>query len=156
MPFRVARRHVLTGNIFELMPFENELIVLKLNGTLVKKIFNFIASKDGAPLAGAKFGIKNNEAVVLTKLGRFKEAHKHLDQAREITVRFKHRTLTAQFDSTRAELLIAEGKFKDAERKSQTATPNRRSRSQLPISSATHGRVNFVTAYGAREKMWRT
>ena len=59
--------------------------------------------------------IKNNEAVVLTKLGRFKEAHKHLDQAREITVRFKHRTLTAQFDSTRAELLIAEGRFKEAE-----------------------------------------
>jgi tetratricopeptide (TPR) repeat protein len=59
--------------------------------------------------------VKNNEAVVLSKLGRFKEAHKHLDQAREITVRFKHRTLTAQFDSTRAELLIAEGKFKAAE-----------------------------------------
>ena len=59
--------------------------------------------------------IKNNEAVVLTKLGRFKEAHKHLDQAREITVRFKHRTLTAQFDGTRAELLIAERRFKDAE-----------------------------------------
>ena len=59
--------------------------------------------------------IKNNEAVVLTKLGRFKEAHKHLDQAREITVRFKHRTLTAQFDGTRAELLIAEGRFRDAE-----------------------------------------
>ena len=33
----------------------------------------------------------------------------------ERTVRFKHRTLTAQFDSTRAELLIAEGRFKDAE-----------------------------------------
>ena len=59
--------------------------------------------------------VKNNEAVVLTKLGRFKEAHKHIDQAREITVRFKHRTLTAQFDSTRAELMIAEGRFKDAE-----------------------------------------
>jgi hypothetical protein len=59
--------------------------------------------------------IKNNEAVVLTKLGRFKEAHKHLDQAREITIRFKHRPLTAQFDGTRAELLIAEGRFKDAE-----------------------------------------
>ena len=59
--------------------------------------------------------VKNNEAVVLLKLGRFKEAHKHLDQAREIVVRFKHRTLTAQFDGTRAELLIAEGRFKDAE-----------------------------------------
>src|SRR5215213_1925440 len=59
--------------------------------------------------------VKNNEAVVLLKLGRFKEAHKHIDRAREIVVRFKHRTLTAQFDGTRAELLIAEGRFKDAE-----------------------------------------
>jgi tetratricopeptide (TPR) repeat protein len=65
--------------------------------------------------------IKNNEAVVLTKLGRFKEAHKHNDQAREIVGRFKHRTLTAQFDSTRAELLITEGRFKDAERAARRA-----------------------------------
>jgi tetratricopeptide (TPR) repeat protein len=59
--------------------------------------------------------VKNNEAVVLLRLGRFKEAHKNLDQARELTVRFKDRTRTAQIDSTRAELLIAEGKFKAAE-----------------------------------------
>jgi tetratricopeptide (TPR) repeat protein len=59
--------------------------------------------------------VKNNEAVVLSKLGRFKEAHKHLDQARLITVRLKDRTRTAQIDSTRAELLIAEGTFKAAE-----------------------------------------
>ena len=59
--------------------------------------------------------VKNNEAVVLSKLGRFKEAHKRLDQARLITVRFKDRTRTAQIDSTRAELLIAEGQFKAAE-----------------------------------------
>jgi len=65
--------------------------------------------------------VKNNEAVVLSKLGRFREAHKHVDQAREIVVRFKHRTLTAQFDGTRAELLIAEGKYKDAERVARRA-----------------------------------
>ena len=59
--------------------------------------------------------VKNNEARVLSKLSRFKEAHKHLDQARAITVRFKDRTRTAQFDSTRVEILIAEGKFKAAE-----------------------------------------
>jgi tetratricopeptide (TPR) repeat protein len=59
--------------------------------------------------------VKNNEARVLTKLGRFKESHKHLDQARTITVRFKDRTRTAMIDSSRAELLIAEGRFKDAE-----------------------------------------
>jgi len=49
------------------------------------------------------------------KLGRFKEVHKHLDQARLITVRLKDRTRTAQIDSTRAELLIAEVKFHAAE-----------------------------------------
>jgi len=59
--------------------------------------------------------VKNNEARVLTKLGRFNESHKHLDQARTITVRFKDRTRTAQIDSSRAELLIAEGRFKEAE-----------------------------------------
>jgi tetratricopeptide (TPR) repeat protein len=59
--------------------------------------------------------VKNNEARVLSKLGRFKEAHRLSDQARKVAVRFKNRTLTAQFDSTRAEILIAEGKFKAAE-----------------------------------------
>jgi tetratricopeptide (TPR) repeat protein len=59
--------------------------------------------------------VKNNEARVLTKLGRFKEAHRLSDQARKVAVRFKQRTLTAQFDSTRAELLIAEGNFEPAE-----------------------------------------
>jgi tetratricopeptide (TPR) repeat protein len=59
--------------------------------------------------------VKNNVAVVLSRLGRFKEAHKHLDQARVLTVRFKDRTRTAQIDSTRAELLIAEGKLREAE-----------------------------------------
>ncbi|HXQ69145.1 MAG TPA: tetratricopeptide repeat protein [Pyrinomonadaceae bacterium] len=58
--------------------------------------------------------VKNNVAVVLTNLGRFKEAHKHLDRARDLTVRFKDRTRTAQIDCTRAELLIAEGKLKAA------------------------------------------
>lgn len=59
--------------------------------------------------------VKNNVAVVLTNLRRFKEAHKNLDQARDLTVRFKDRTRTAQVDCTRAELLLAEGKFKAAE-----------------------------------------
>jgi tetratricopeptide (TPR) repeat protein len=59
--------------------------------------------------------VRNNEARVLSKLGRFKEAHRLSDQARKVAVRFKNRTLTAQFDSTRAEILIAEGRFKTAE-----------------------------------------
>ncbi len=59
--------------------------------------------------------VKNNIAVVLLNLGRYKEAHRQLDAARNVTVRFKDRTRTAQIDITRAELLIAESKFKEAE-----------------------------------------
>jgi len=54
------------GNIFELMPFENELVILTIEDSLVKKIFNFIASKGGAPVAGVRFNIKNKEALNIT------------------------------------------------------------------------------------------
>lgn len=59
--------------------------------------------------------VKNNVGVVLTKLGRFKEAHRNVAEARRLSVRFKDRMRTAQFDITRAEILIAEGKLKQAE-----------------------------------------
>ncbi len=59
----LPKGNITKGNVFELMPFENELVVLKINGALVKKIFNFIASKDGAPVAGARFSIKDKQAV---------------------------------------------------------------------------------------------
>jgi 2',3'-cyclic-nucleotide 2'-phosphodiesterase (5'-nucleotidase family) len=50
-------------DVFELMPFENELVILTLNGETVKKIFNFIASKDGAPVSGLRFQILNKQAI---------------------------------------------------------------------------------------------
>jgi 2',3'-cyclic-nucleotide 2'-phosphodiesterase (5'-nucleotidase family) len=53
---------VTRGDVFELMPFENELVVITVNGELVKKIFNFIASKDGGPVAGARFQIRDHKA----------------------------------------------------------------------------------------------
>src|SRR5205085_4110575 len=59
--------------------------------------------------------VKNNVAVVLLKLGRLKEAHRQLDVARRMTLRVKDRTRTAQIDITRAEVFIAEGKFKEAD-----------------------------------------
>lgn len=59
--------------------------------------------------------VRNNVAVVLSKLRRFKGAHRQLDLARRLTIRFKDRTRTAQIDITRAELLLAERKFKEAE-----------------------------------------
>lgn len=59
--------------------------------------------------------VKNNVGVVLLRLGRFREAYKNVADARRLSVRFRDRTRTAQFDITRAEVLIAEGKFKEAD-----------------------------------------
>jgi len=62
----LPKGNITVGDVFELMPFENELVVLTLNGKLVKKIFNFIASKEGAPVSGVRFQIKDHEAINIT------------------------------------------------------------------------------------------
>jgi tetratricopeptide (TPR) repeat protein len=59
--------------------------------------------------------VKNNIGVLLSNLSRFQEAHKYLDEARRLTVSFRDKAKTAQIDWTRAEILIAEGKLKEAE-----------------------------------------
>ena len=58
----------------------------------------------------------NNIGFLLFKLSRYKEAHKYLDEARRLTVRFKDKTHTAQIEESRAQLLIAERRLVEAER----------------------------------------
>jgi len=58
----------------------------------------------------------NNVGFLLFKLGHYKEAHKYLNEARRLTVRFKNKTHTAQIDESRAQVLNAEGKSVEAER----------------------------------------
>jgi tetratricopeptide (TPR) repeat protein len=59
--------------------------------------------------------LKNNVGNVLRQLGRYKEAHKYLGEARRLAVSAKDKLRVAQVDETRAQVLIAERKFKDAE-----------------------------------------
>jgi len=59
--------------------------------------------------------VKNNVGLVLSNLSRFKEAHKYLDEARRLSVSFKDKARTAQYDESSAQVFIAEGKFKEAE-----------------------------------------
>jgi tetratricopeptide (TPR) repeat protein len=59
--------------------------------------------------------VKNNVALVLFNLSRFKEAHNYLDEARRLSVSCKDKARTAQYDETRAQVLVAEGKWKEAE-----------------------------------------
>lgn len=53
---------ITKGDVFELMPFENELVILTLNGGSIKKLLNFMASKGGAPVSGVRFTIKDKSA----------------------------------------------------------------------------------------------
>ena len=59
--------------------------------------------------------LKNNVAFVLLQLRRFKEAHKYLDEARRLAVSVRDKLLVAQYDDSRAQVLIAERRFREAE-----------------------------------------
>jgi tetratricopeptide (TPR) repeat protein len=59
--------------------------------------------------------VKNNVALTLFNLSRFKAAHRYLNEARRLSVSFKDKSRTAQFDETRAQIFIAEGRLKEAE-----------------------------------------
>jgi tetratricopeptide (TPR) repeat protein len=58
----------------------------------------------------------NNLAFLLYKLGRYQEAHEHLDRAQLIFTRLKDSGNLAQVDETRARVFIAEKKYLEASR----------------------------------------
>jgi tetratricopeptide (TPR) repeat protein len=59
--------------------------------------------------------VRNNVGLLLYELSRFKEAHEHLEHARRLTLSIKDKVGVAQIDETRAQVLIAESRFKEAE-----------------------------------------
>jgi tetratricopeptide (TPR) repeat protein len=58
----------------------------------------------------------NNVAFLLYKLGRYREAHEHLDRAQLIFTKLKDTGSLAQVDETRARVLVAEKRYRDADR----------------------------------------
>jgi len=65
--------------------------------------------------------VKNNLGFLFYTLSRFKKAHEYLDQARRLTASLKDKVGIAQIDDTRAQVFIAEKKFKDAEAVAKSA-----------------------------------
>lgn len=55
--------NVTNGKIFELMPFDNLLILQKLKGDVLQKFLDLIASRGGWPVAGITMQIQNMKAV---------------------------------------------------------------------------------------------
>lgn len=54
---------ITVGNLFELMPFENEIVVLELTGEKVQQLAQFIATTGGQPVSGIRMEIDNGKAT---------------------------------------------------------------------------------------------
>lgn len=66
----LPKGNLTVGSIFELMPFENELVVVKLTGAGVKKLIDFVVSSKGQPVSGLRMKIKDGLAYDVTIAGK--------------------------------------------------------------------------------------
>ena len=62
--------NITVSKVFELMPFENELVVLKLSGASVQKVIDFIVKSNGQPVAGLRMNIKDKRATDVMIAGK--------------------------------------------------------------------------------------
>jgi tetratricopeptide (TPR) repeat protein len=87
--------------------------------------------------------VENNEGFLFGSLGRFKEAHEHLDRARALLLSVGDYTGAAGADDTRAQVLLMQGKNDVAEKVARSAVRSlERGDEQSALAEAltTHGK----------------
>jgi 2',3'-cyclic-nucleotide 2'-phosphodiesterase (5'-nucleotidase family) len=67
---------VTVSNVFELMPFENQLIIFTLKGSDVQQILNYIASTNGQPVARLQMKIVDKKPVDVQVNGKLFDVNK--------------------------------------------------------------------------------
>ena len=55
--------NITRGNLFELAPFDNLIVLQKIEGKVFQQFLNHISSRGGWPTAGMTWQIKNKEAI---------------------------------------------------------------------------------------------
>jgi len=60
--------------------------------------------------------VENNLGFLYYTIGRYQDAHEHLDRARKLFMKLKDVGTVAQVDETRSRTLLAEGRLREAER----------------------------------------
>ena len=86
--------------------------------------------------------VKNNIGFLLFKLSRFRKAHEYLDHARRLLVSVRDKVRVAQVDDTRAQVLIAQHKYVEAEAVARNAVSSFRKAGRecfLAEALVTHG-----------------
>jgi len=58
----LSKGKITLKKVYELMPFENALVVITLSGEKTKQMFNYIAKAGGEPISGFSMGIKDTIA----------------------------------------------------------------------------------------------
>jgi 2',3'-cyclic-nucleotide 2'-phosphodiesterase (5'-nucleotidase family) len=59
----IPKGEVKAQNMFELMPFENEIVFLRMSGVEMRQFIDHMASRGGEGVAGMRFGIRENKGV---------------------------------------------------------------------------------------------
>ena len=54
---------ITRGKVFELAPFDNIIVLLKLNGKVLTEFLNHLSLRNGWPVAGASWQIKDKKAI---------------------------------------------------------------------------------------------
>ena len=78
----ISKGPVSLGNVYEVMPFDNYLVVLELKGEQLRDVFNLIAQGGGWPISGAQFVIKDEKAASI-KVG---EANLDLNKTYRVAI----------------------------------------------------------------------
>jgi len=65
---QLPKGKITLGNVFELMPFENEIVVLTLSGEKTQQLFESLIQSNGAPFSGATVKGKGKKMTEL-KIG---------------------------------------------------------------------------------------
>jgi 2',3'-cyclic-nucleotide 2'-phosphodiesterase (5'-nucleotidase family) len=73
---QIPQGDVTVRNMYELMPFENELVVIWLRGDTLQKVINEIAAKNGEGVSGIKMTINNKNAENVTVGGKIIDNNK--------------------------------------------------------------------------------
>ena len=58
----LPKREITVGNIFELMPFENEMVFIQLTGAQLQQFYDIVAQFGGESVGGVRFVISNSKA----------------------------------------------------------------------------------------------
>lgn len=61
---------ITVGNIFGLMPFENEIVLIRISGDSIRKMAERIAARGGEGVAGLKIGIRDGKLSTLRIAGK--------------------------------------------------------------------------------------